>query len=129
MDQPGPAVLVFNRDGDVMAFPHLDVAAGWMEAVDVLEGEYEAAYTIDGRELTIVAERDSPVSLRVTDVRDVADLRTRLARSGMHMGLSFDLSNLSAVANYLMRREWERRWPRRPRWLSRLVHGDGPPRV
>ena len=99
MERSGPAVFVFDSNGEVMAFPHLEAAAGWMEAIDVLEGEYQAAFTIDGRKVAIAAERESPVSLGLTDVRDLADLRERLGRSGVHMGLRFDLSDLTAVAN------------------------------
>jgi hypothetical protein len=129
MEHYGPAVFVFDRDGEVMAFPHLETAAGWMESMDVLEGEYEVAFTIDGREVTIAAERESSVFLRVTDARNLDDLRKRLSRSGDHLGLSFDLSDLTAVANDLMRSEWDQRWPRRPRWASRLTRGKGPPQV
>ncbi|QGN59086.1 hypothetical protein [Nostocoides sp. HKS02] len=126
MEHSGCGVFVFGKDGDVMAFPDLETAAGWMESIDVLEGEYEAAFTVDGREVTIVGERESPVSLRATDVRDLDGLRKRLARSGDHLGLNFPLSDLTAVANDLMRWQWEQRWPR---WVSRLFGGKGPPQV
>jgi len=129
MEQSGPVVFVFARDGEVMAFPHLETAAGWMEAIDVLEGEYSGAFTIDGRKVTISAEPDSPVSLRVTHVGALAELGERLGRSSALIGRRFDLSDLTAVANYLMLMEWNHRWPRRPRWLSRLIHGNGPARV
>lgn len=129
MEHSGPAVFVFDRDGEVRAFPHLESAAGWMESIDVLDGEYETAFTLDGHEVAIAAEQEGPVSLQVTDVRDLDDLRTRLSKSGDHMGLSFDLSDLRAVANDLLRWEWAQRWPRRPRWASRLIHGKGPPQV
>jgi hypothetical protein len=100
-----------------------------MESMDVLEGEYEAAFTLDGHEVAIAAEREAPVSLRVTELRNLEDLRKRLSRSGDQMGLSFDLSDLTAVANELMRWEWQQRWPRRPRWAARLIRGKGPPQV
>jgi len=30
-------------------------------------------------------------------------------------------------ADLWLQREWDRRWPRRPEWLDRRVHGLGPP--
>ena len=36
----------------------MDDAAGYMEAIDVLNGEYEGAFDTEGRQLTIVAESD-----------------------------------------------------------------------
>jgi len=41
-------VLVITADGDVMAFRDAGIAASYVEAVDVREGEYEAFFTIDG---------------------------------------------------------------------------------
>ena len=40
MQEHRVAVLVFDRDGEVTAFPRLDNAAGWLESIDVLDGEY-----------------------------------------------------------------------------------------
>jgi hypothetical protein len=49
MQEHRDAVLVFDGDGEVMAFPQLEDAAGWMESIDVLDGEYDGAFTPDGR--------------------------------------------------------------------------------
>jgi uncharacterized protein YijF (DUF1287 family) len=123
------AVLVFDRDGEVMAFPRLQDAAGWMESIDVLDGEYERAFTPDGRVVEITGLRDSPVSLRITTERDDIGLRDRLMRSRARMGFTSDVDDPVSVANELMRQEWELRWPRRPDWLRRRLHGDHPPQI
>ena len=42
------AVFAFDTNGDVYVFASEDHAAGWIEAVDVDDGEYAAAYLHDG---------------------------------------------------------------------------------
>jgi hypothetical protein len=71
MDVVG-TVLVFDRDGDVMAFGSEAEAAGYMEAIDVDDGEYDAAYPADGTVLTTLAPDgpDGPVVLTRTDELD-----------------------------------------------------------
>ena len=66
MNKHREGVLVFDRDGEAMAFRRLQDAAGFMESVDVLDGEYEAAFTVDGRVVKISGVRYGPVSLRIT---------------------------------------------------------------
>ncbi|WP_225753363.1 hypothetical protein [Actinotalea sp. Marseille-Q4924] len=122
-------VLVFDRDGGVVAFPRVEVAAGWMESIDVLDGEYELAYTPDGRVVDITGALDGPVSLVITPERDELGLRERLERSRARAGFVANVDDPASVANELMRREWELRWPRRPKWLHRRFHGDHPPQI
>jgi hypothetical protein len=129
MQEHREAVLVFDRDGEVMAFPRLEDAAGWMESIDVLDGEYEGAFTPDGRLVEITGVRDGPVSLRITTEKDDIGLGDRLVRSRARMGFASDVSDPVSVANELMRREWELKWPRRPTWLRRRLRGDQPPQV
>jgi hypothetical protein len=45
------------------------------------------------------------------------------------MGFVADGANPVSVANELMRRKWEPTWPRRPKWLRQLIHGQHPPQV
>lgn len=98
MQEHREAVLVFDRDGEVMAFPRLEDAAGWMESIDVLDGEYERAFTPDGRVVEITGVRDSPVSLRITTERDDIGLRERLMRSRARMGFASDVDDPVSVA-------------------------------
>ena len=51
------AVLVFDRDGDAMAFATEEETAGYLEAVDVESGEYAAAYLGDGTVLRLLTPR------------------------------------------------------------------------
>jgi hypothetical protein len=121
------AVFVFDQDGDVMAFPSVEDAAGEMEAVDVDAGEYAALYALDGRIVTatIDAERVM-VILTVEEQRDEAGLRQRLLDARERVGLTSPPDDLAAIANELLRLEWEHRWPKWPRWLARRLHGQGP---
>jgi len=49
VENDGPAVLVFSLDRDVQVFASPKDAAGYMEAIDVRDGEYPALFTLDGR--------------------------------------------------------------------------------
>ncbi|WP_034229073.1 hypothetical protein, partial [Actinotalea ferrariae] len=93
MEQRRDGVLVFDRDGEVMAFPRLEDAAAHMESIDVLDGEYERAYTPDGRVVAIKGVVDGPVSLLITPERDEQGLRDRLERSRARMGFAADVED------------------------------------
>jgi hypothetical protein len=43
--------------------------------------------------------------------------------------LTSDPADLVAVANELLRGQWNSRWPKRPKWLSRRIHGAHPPQI
>ncbi|MFD9602826.1 hypothetical protein [Streptomyces sp. NPDC059970] len=82
MDLPPDAVLVFDRDEDLNVFESFVHATNYLEAIDVSEGEYTAAYTPDGRVLALSAPEawKGPVVLTRTDGVDLADLERRVAR-------------------------------------------------
>jgi len=102
---------VFCRDGDLLVFGTLQDAAGWIESVDVLDGEYEALFTLDGTVVRAGGTADGPVILTVSELTDVAGLQRRLRQITP------------------LRREWEARRTRRRRWLARQLRGDTPPTV
>lgn len=129
MQKTAGAVLIFDRDGQAWAFPRLKDAADSMESMDALDGEYEAAFTLDGHVVTITGFRDGPVSLEVTAESNAIGLHDLLQRSKEQMGLASDVDDPTSVANELIRREWERRAPHLPAWLRRRLYGDQPPRV
>ncbi|MEU1534925.1 hypothetical protein [Streptomyces fagopyri] len=81
MDLPPDTVLVFDQDEDLSVFESLTHAANYLEAIDVSEGEYTAAYSPDGRVLALTAPEawKGPVVLTRTDERDSADLERRVA--------------------------------------------------
>ena len=129
MQENPTAVLIFDRDGEVWAFPRIEDAADSMDARAVLDGEFEAAFTLDGQVVAITGIRDGPVSLNVTDENDQAALREFLRGSQTRMGFTSDPQDPVAVANELIRLDWERRGPHLPKWLRRRLYGGQPPPV
>jgi hypothetical protein len=119
------AVFVFDQDGDVMAFQSVEQAAGYMEYIDVEGGEYPALFTLDGRIITATTE-GYEVILAVEEARDEAGLRQRLLDGWQRNRLTSPPDDLVAIANELLRQEWNNRWPKRPRWLARRLRGEGP---
>ncbi|MDQ3465221.1 MAG: hypothetical protein M3500_11110 [Actinomycetota bacterium] len=69
-----PAVFVFDSDGDLNVFPSLETASGWMEAVDVDNGEYAAAFLHNGTVVQMSTLRERVV-LTASDTRDTLQLQ------------------------------------------------------
>ena len=69
------------------------------------------------------------VILRRTDRTDLAGLLDRVRAHQRSIGRPEDVGDLIGFANEWLRREWEHRWPRRPRWLARRFPGRGPTRI
>jgi hypothetical protein len=111
-----------------MAFQSEAEAAGFMEAIDVDDGEYDAAYLVDGTVLLIriLQGRDGPVALERTDQQHREVLLERIRSFQEANGLPVDVSDLTGFADRLRRQAWARRWPRRPHWLAHRLHGSGP---
>jgi len=111
-----------------MAFGSESEAAGYVEAIDVDDGEYDAAYLADGTVLKILAPDgpEGPVVLQRTDERDRDALIARIRAYQRANGRPADASDVIEFADGLRQAEWEKRWPRRPRWLARRLHGPGP---
>ncbi|MFF0013295.1 hypothetical protein [Streptomyces sp. NPDC005374] len=81
--EPSPdTVLVFDRDEDLLVFESFVHATNWIEAIDVDEGEYTAAYSPDGGvwALTSPEGPDGSVVLARTGSVDLGDLERRVAR-------------------------------------------------
>jgi hypothetical protein len=99
-----------------------------MEPIDVRNGEYEAVFDESGRRYD-VSVADNATLLTPTDEVD-PDRLVRLLRQyvrGENLGLEPDaFDDPLAVAAAISEWEWEHRWPQRPGWLSRRIHGDGP---
>jgi hypothetical protein len=123
-----PPVFAFAADGEAIVFSSSKAAAGWIEAIDVRDGEYEALFAIDGRKVSIGTTGDT-VHVTLTQERDDVAFQRYLALVVGRENLSASPSDPVAVANELLRREWEQRWPQRPRWLARRLHGRQPPRA
>ncbi|MGJ7442500.1 hypothetical protein [Aquipuribacter sp. MA13-6] len=121
-----PPLLVFDCDDEVYAFRALATAEGFLESIDVLDGEYRGAFTTDGHVVTITGEPDGPVTLTLTSEVDRGTLTELLEAAANRRGRPWPSDDPSAVAAQLLHEVWEQRWPRRPRWLSRRLHGEEP---
>jgi hypothetical protein len=123
------AVFIFSSDGDLDVFPSLQAAEGYMEAVDVAEGrEYAAAFLHDGTVVRIGVDGERVV-LKPSDTRDAARLDQSLNEYQRRIGAAARSGSALDYANDWFRAEWELRWPKRPAWLARRLHGDQPTRV
>ena len=127
MNAPYRALIAFGRDDDVAVFRSLDEASGWMEAPDVDAGEYVALFTDSGIVVHASTEADRVV-LTITDERVETGLRARIREYQRRTGASESEDPLE-FARHELHREWQQRWPRRPQWLARRVHGDRPPEI
>ncbi|MCX4453361.1 hypothetical protein OG585_11700 [Streptomyces sp. NBC_01340] len=81
MELPPDTVLIFDRDEDLLVFESYIHATNWIEAIDVDEGEYTAAYSPDGGVLTLTAPEgpEGSVVLSRTGSVDLGDLERRVA--------------------------------------------------
>ncbi len=123
-----PAVFVFDREGDLNVFPSLRAAGGWLTAADVDGGEYPAAFLDDGSVVEIGTAGEEVV-LTATATRDLPRLDHLLSEYQHRVGKPVRDGSARDFANDWLRTEWEQRWPKRPAWLARRLHGDHPPQV
>jgi hypothetical protein len=129
MTEDPRGLFVFERGGDLSVFPSISAARAYMEAIDVANGEYEALFAVDGRIVTVSARDDATaaddITFTVTSKRGDTELDRRLAEYRRASSRVLPEDRL-AFANAILLWEWESRWPKRPRWLARRLHGDGP---
>lgn len=122
------AVFVFDTSGDLNVFASLGDAAGWMEAIDVDDGEYAAAYLADGTVLRLSTDSNRVVLTPVPE-RDLPGLTAAVGQYERRLHGQAEVDDLVRYANAWLRREWEAAWPRRPQWLARRLHGAEPKQV
>jgi len=122
-----PRALFLFGEGGLNVEPSIDRAAGFMEPIDVRNGEYEAVFDESGRRYNFNVVNKT-IHLQATDELDADGLTDRLrAQARATDSLEgFDPDDPMATAAAISRFEWEHRWPRWPKWLSRRLHGDGP---
>lgn len=123
-----PAVFVFDSDGDLDVFSSLGAAEGYMEAGDVEDGEYGDAFLHDGTVVKMGVD-DERVVLTPSAVRDAGRLDRVIDEYQRRVGADVRSGSALDYANEWFRKEWERRWPKRPVWLARKLHGDQPNQV
>lgn len=122
-----PRALFLFGDGGLDVEPNIDCASGYMEPVDVRNGEYEAVFDESGRRYRFDVVNGA-TQLLPTDEFDVDALKERLRAHALetHSLEGFDPDDPMAAAAAISRFEWEHRWPRWPKWLSQRLHGSQP---
>ncbi|MEW2163872.1 hypothetical protein AB0912_12860 [Streptomyces sp. NPDC007084] len=119
MELPPDTVLVFDRDEDLLAFESSGHATNWIEAIDVDEGEYTAAYSPAGGVLALTAP-DGPegaVVLAGTGRVDLGDLERRVAAYWRRHQAGLPPRDPIQTARFLIDRDGR---PRRG-WFGRAV--------
>jgi hypothetical protein len=124
----GRGVFVFASN-DVTFYRTVTEASGYLERVDVDNGEYAGFFTVDGERLTALPIDEASVSLEPTGMVEPEELMSLLRRAHGHHVFTSDPGNPQAVAQEMLTWQWRHRWPRWPRWLGRRLHGDRPPRI
>lgn len=123
------AFLIFGGS-DLQVEPDMAAAAGFMEPADIENGEYDTVFDTTGRRYRFWVVGKA-TKLEATDEIDLEALRLRLRALDDQGAFGeigpLDVSDPLVVAEALSRWEWEHRWPRRPLWLSRRLHGAQPP--
>jgi len=123
-------VFMFADDG-LTLFPSVEDAAAHMEWVDVEDGIYEALFTVRGERLLPQPHENHLVRLEPSGEVDTDALTSMLRRQrDQRSAFRSDPDDPAGVAQELSERQqawrWERRWPKRPRWLDKRLHGEGP---
>jgi len=127
-ESPLDPTFLITRDGDVELFKTPQEAAEWVEAVDVVDGEYTDCFRMSGERLEFNIVKDE-VQLRPTGAYDAAFLSQRLRELAARNDYTGDAPDPLTVVNEVFANQWKRRWPRWPKSLDRRLHGDGPARI
>jgi hypothetical protein len=119
MDLPSDTVLVFDRDEDLVVFGSFRDATDYLEAIDVSDGEYTAAYSPEGGVLALTAPEgpEGSVVLSRTGRGDPADLERRVARYWQRHQVGQPPRDPRQTASFLIDRD------NQPRagWLTRVT--------
>jgi hypothetical protein len=123
--------VFMSADDGLTLFPSVEDAAAHMEWVDVEDGVYEALFTVQGERLLPHPHERHLVRLEPSGEVDTDALTSMLSRERDQRGaFTADPDDPQAVARELSERQqawrWEHRWPKRPQWLDKRLHGEGP---
>ena len=118
------ALFVFDRENWCSVFRDAADASGQLEANDVEADEF-VVFDQDGTVFTTWTEGQT-VCLRPTDERDPDQLQQRLARFLDSQRITCASADVIDIGNAILEDDWNSRWPKRPRWISRRIHGDAP---
>ena len=105
-----------------------------MEAIDVSAGEYPDVYALSGERIRVELEgHPDSGTIRYVPTGEAAEdeLTARLREYVDRVGLDLEDTGdfVIDVANSLVSADWQVRWPKRPKWLARRLHGEGPVRL
>ena len=117
------AIFIFEGPNDVSVCESLEAAEGWVEAVDVARDLFE--FFADDETVITATTQGHRVFLQATSMNRSTELRQRLRTYLIHPAVALDprlADDPSALARLLLERQQSMLWPRRPRWLHRLVH-------
>jgi hypothetical protein len=119
------ALFIFDQDNWCSVFRGPEQAAANLEAADVEANEY-VAFDECGRVFRLWAA-GLDVHVAATPDRDEGQLRARLRRFLDEWRVEAATDDLIEIGNAILRDDWNRRWPRHPRWLARRLNGTTPP--
>ncbi|AXE78112.1 hypothetical protein C5746_15500 [Streptomyces atratus] len=127
MDLPPDAALIFDQDEDLSVFESFVHATNYLEAIDVSDREYTAAYSPDGGVLALTAPEGwtGSVVLTRTGRGDLVDLERRVARYWQRHQIGKPPRDPLETARFLLDRDNQPRMG----WLSRvtgLLRRNGP---
>ncbi|WP_229051253.1 hypothetical protein [Aeromicrobium sp. Leaf350] len=131
MDRPvAPEALVFvvAPDDIVMMYQTARELVSFMRRMDEQERRSASFFTIDGEELDLTRTLAGGVWLMHSG-RDGSDDLSRAFRALADDDDTDAHVDPRLVANEVLEVEWESRWPRRPRWLRRLIRGQRAPTI
>lgn len=122
-------LLILDQWGDAWAFPSVEAAEAAAELFSLDEGEYDGAFTSDGRVVVLTPAAGGPGFITITEtVLEQKELDRLLRAAAVSRGRSWPSRDPSEVLALLLHERWEQRWPKRPDWLSRRLHGEEPRR-
>lgn len=120
-------ILHASTDGSIYVFKDFKEVDGCLLVSGVVEDTWTSFYRLDGEKLApIVGQYDWVEQLIPTGSRDLRSLVQLLTEYARTHQFETDGSDPSAFVDEMARRNHESRWPQRPRWLDRWMHGDGP---
>ena len=128
-DVSSTPLLIFDQWGDAWAFSSVEAAERAAEILNLDEGEYDGAFTSDGRVVVLTPEAGGPGFITVTETAlEQEEFDRLLEAAAASRGRSWPSRDPSEIVALLLHESWEQRWPKRPDWLSRRLHGEEPAR-
>jgi hypothetical protein len=116
-------------DGSIDVFEDFEEVDGCLLVSGVVEDAWTSFYRLDGEKLApVFGQYDWVERLIPTGSRDLPSLIQLLTEYARTHHFETDGSDPNAFVDELARRDYGSRWPQRPSWLDRRMHGDGPDR-